>query len=167
MRPAGGLFPYDAGGDRLRLSWEGGLEARIYFAMAAGNAPGKNPALKTPRQPQYFNWPKFREFLEGPDIAEELRKDPWLADWDALVSQILLSGFNKRRIHPESRETLRIPGPLPWDGSWIGPSPFAESLSPEPNGDLLVRVSGAVDAYFSPKGFLRCTKGLWVWIPWE
>jgi hypothetical protein len=169
MRPAGALFPYDAHEQRLSLSWQGGLEAWIYFEMASGNAAGKAPVLKTPRQPHYFNWPLFREFLSGSGIAEELRRDPWLADWESIVSRILQSGFDKRRILPRLRENLRIP--LPADGPlntpWIGTSPFAEPLFQEPGGELPLLVSEAVDTYFSAAGFLRCTRGVWAWVPWE
>ncbi|MDR3167411.1 MAG: hypothetical protein LBT93_05660 [Treponema sp.] len=168
MRPAGALFPYDAQKHRLSLTWRGGLEAWIYFEMAAGNAEGKAPVLKTPRQSHYFNWPRFREFLEGQEIAEELRQDPWLADWEAIVNRILLSGFDKRRILPRSSEILRIPLSLDEaaDMPWIGPSPFAEPLVPGPEGELRLPVGEGVDTYFSAAGFLRCTRGIWAQVPW-
>ncbi|MDR2101567.1 MAG: hypothetical protein LBP43_03255 [Treponema sp.] len=168
MRPAGALFPYDAQKHRLSLSWRGGLEAWIYFEMAAGNTGEGDPDLKTPRQHHYFNWPRFREFLEGPEIAEELRQDPWLADWEAIVARILQSGFDKRRILPRSSEVLRIPLPAgdAADTPWIGASPFAGPLLPEPGGELRLPVSEAVDTYFSTAGFLRCTRGVWARIPW-
>jgi hypothetical protein len=168
MGPAGALFPYDAHEGRIALSWRGGLDAWVYFEMAAGSAAGKAPVSKTPRKPHYFNWPRFREFLEGSEIAEELRRDPWLADWEGIVSQILQSGFDKRRIRSRSREDLSVPLPsgAPPDIPWIGSSPFAEPLFPEPAGKLRLSVSDAVDTYFSTAGFLRCTRGIWAWIPW-
>jgi hypothetical protein len=164
MRPAGALFPYDIHEQRLSLSWQGGLDAWIYFEMASGNAG----SLKTPRQPHYFNWSLFREFLRDPGTAEELRQDPWLADWESIVSRILQSGFDKRRILPRPRENLRIPLPPagPLNTPWIGTSPFAEPLFQEPGGELPLLVSEAVDTYFSAAGFLRCTRGVWAWVPW-
>jgi hypothetical protein len=169
LRPAGALFPYDVRAGRLPLSWRGGLEAWLYFEMAAGNAPEAAPVPKTPRQPHYFNWPRFRELLEGPEIAGELRRDPWLADWEGIAARILQSGFDKRRIVPRSRDELRVPLPLGVspDMPWIGASPFAEPLFPGPGGELRLPVSDAVDTYFSAAGFLRCTRGIQAWIPWK
>ncbi|MDR0475627.1 MAG: hypothetical protein LBH43_18385 [Treponema sp.] len=39
----------------------------------------------TPRIPWYFDWPRFRELMDSSDIPEEVRLDPWTADWKTIA----------------------------------------------------------------------------------
>jgi hypothetical protein len=60
MKPAGALFPLDVNGGTIKLSWQGGVEAFIYKELASTPPEATSG---TPRRPQYFNWPRFRELL--------------------------------------------------------------------------------------------------------
>jgi hypothetical protein len=158
MEPAGGLFPFDVAGDRIRLSWRGGVEATLYLELAVQHG-------KSPRQPQYFNWPRFRELLESSDLHETVRKDPWSADWKTIASKIAQSGFDRRRLVPAPRVALAVP--LNYEGPWIGTSPFADPLYQEPGRNLNLLVGDQPDTYLSAAGVLRCTKGAWMFLPWD
>jgi hypothetical protein len=158
FRPAGALFPYDVQGDRLRLSWNAGVEAWFYREMLAAGASGK-------RDPRYFDWPRFRALLADPVIHEDIRRDPWIADWPSITRRTLQSGFDRRRITAAPREDL--PVTLPHGGPWMGTSPFAVPLVRKAGESVLFRVTGDIDTYISPAGILRCTAGAWIWLPWE
>jgi hypothetical protein len=159
LRPAGGIFPFDAEDGRIRLSWRGGVAAWFYRELVrAGD--GGNPL----RGPQYFDWPRFRELLDSPALGDAVRLDPWLADWQSIARRTVQSGFDRRRIIPQAREDLPIA--LPQDGPWTGPSPFGEPVLGETGEIALFPVSGNVDTYVSAGGILRCTRGAWIWLPW-
>jgi hypothetical protein len=158
MAPAGGLFPFDAAGNRICLSWPGGIEATLYLELAAQNG-------KVPRQPQYFNWTRFRELLESPHIHETLRKDPWSADWKAIALKICQSGFDPRRLIPSPRKNMQVP--VNHRGPWIGTSPFADPLYQETGKALQIPVGEQPDTYLSSAGILRCTKDAWIFLPWD
>jgi hypothetical protein len=170
MKPAGAIFPYDAAGDRIRLNWRGGVEANLYWELAAGLQTEESPWGKgsVPRQPQYFDWPRFRELLQSDSLAPELREDPWLADWKTSARRILESGFDRRRITALPRETLAIPLGDGQGALWIGASPFARAREPGPGGILPLEISGSVETWFSARGMIRCsTGGLWIYRPWD
>jgi hypothetical protein len=159
MRPAGGIFPFDAEEGRIRLSWRGGVAAWFYRELVrAGD--GGNPL----RGPQYFDWPRFRELLDGPALSGPIRTNPWLADWQDIALRTVQSGFDRRRIIPQATEDL--PVILPHGGPWIGPSPFEEPILGQTGKKALFRVTGNVDTYVSPAGILRCTRGVRIWLPW-
>jgi hypothetical protein len=160
LRPGGGLFPFDCENTRIRLSWRGGVEALVYRELAAHAAA---PPRGTPRLPHYFNWPRFRALLEGPELPEVVRQDLWSADWKGICLKIAQSGFDRRRIVPRSRAEL--PVPVPYSGPWIGTSPFGEPVYEEPGKVLRLLVSEQGDTYLSPEGMLRCTQDTWMWIP--
>ncbi|MDR1126550.1 MAG: hypothetical protein LBL06_00315 [Treponema sp.] len=148
LKGAGAIFPFDEKSGNIVLSWIGGVSAEFYLSLA------KACEGSSKRQPQYFNWTRLREILE--DIEDDL----WLIDWETVSEKTAIVGFNKNYARIAERETLSLPTPA--DGPWIGSSPFAEPLT----GDVLeIKVSNAVDAYFSKSGKLLVTKGLWMWIP--
>jgi hypothetical protein len=161
MRPAGAIFPYDVRGGRICLSWTAGVEAWFYRKLAEAGA--EMDAGK--RIPQYFDWPRFRETLAGAVADEAVRRDPWLADWGSIAAQTVKSGFDRRRIKAEPREEL--PVTIPWEGPWIGRSPFAEPPDWEAGAVLSLGVTGTVETYVSSGGILRLTQGAWIWLPWE
>jgi hypothetical protein len=168
FRPAGAIVPFDVSGETIRLSWRGGVDAVLYgeLGLAAGGDPRDDvPSRATvPRLPQNFNWPRFRElFVEGSGINEDVRVDPWLADWQAIAAKIAQSGFDKRRLVPAARKQLSVAvGP----GPWIGSSPFAEPLLVEQPPLFPVREM-ATDTWVSAEGLLRCNKETWILLPWE
>ncbi|MDR1985470.1 MAG: hypothetical protein LBP88_00680 [Treponema sp.] len=157
LRPGGGLFPFDCEKDRIRLSWRGGVEALVYRELAAHAEKGSS------RLPHYFNWPRFRALLEGPDLPEEVQQDLWSVDWKGICLKTAQSGFNRRRIVPQVREEL--PSPVRYNGPWISTSPFQKPVYQEAGTLLHFLVSGSGDTYFSPEGMLRCTPEAWMWIP--
>lgn len=160
LRPSGGLFPFDCENDRIRLSWRGGVEALVYRELAA-HAEGSTQG--TPRLPHYFNWPRFRALLEGPELPEGVQEDLWSVDWKGICRKIAQSGFDRRRIVPQSREEL--PVPVPSRGPWISTSPFGEPVYQDAERVLPLLVSENGDTYLSPEGMLRCTQEAWMWIP--
>jgi hypothetical protein len=173
MRPAGALFPLDVEGSALRLSWEAAPDAWFYQALqaafGAAAAAAEEAAVMgaavveaavveaaargTSRRPEYFDWPRFRELRQGPDIPPEIREDPWLADWKAVAVQTVQSGFDRRRIRlPEPAELwVRLPG----DGPWVGNSPFAAARPWAAGERVNLEAVAGIRAYLSPGGILR------------
>jgi hypothetical protein len=163
FRPAGALFPFDAAGAAVNLSWRGGVDAFLYWELASACAAGTGTEAAL-RQPWNFNWPRFRELFEDPALSEKLSGDPWTVDWKTAAAKIVSSGFDKRRIVPETREEAAIPVP---PGPWIGVSPFAPPFFFS-EGERPVFPAGAQPgSWFSPAGILRCTSDAWILIPWE
>ncbi|MDR2020197.1 MAG: hypothetical protein LBQ14_05450 [Treponema sp.] len=165
FRPAGAVFPYDVREDRICLSWEAGPEARFYWELAAAwteySEAGSSP--QNTRQGRYFDWPRFRELLRGPDIPEAVRRDPWLADWRSIALSAVQSGFNRQRIKEPVREDLLVT--VPQRGPWIGTSPFAEPKDWEAGTSLILKVTDSVDTYLAPGGLLRVSRNIWIWLP--
>jgi hypothetical protein len=176
FRPAGAIFPFDVADGTVTLSWQGGVDAVLYWELAAAaaeaaaedaaaadaDAAGMRAAV--PRLPQLFNWPRFRElFAEESGIKEEVRLDPWLADWRTIAGKIAASGFDKRRLVSAARKKLPVPAAGP--GPWVGSSPFAEPLLFEGPPEFPVRETP--DTWVSQEGILRCTTQTWIWLPWE
>ena len=158
MKSAGGIFPFDVAGDRLYLSWQGGVEAALYRELA-GAGGGDGPG--TPRYPQYFNWPRFREALG--ERREEIGDDLWLVDWRSVAEKIARSGFDRRRITATAREPVTLP--LRHEGFWISASPFADPVYQASGADLNLNLCGAVETYLSSAGILRCSTSAWVLTP--
>jgi hypothetical protein len=162
FRPAGALFPFDAAGAVLRLHWRGGVDAFLYWELAAAYNAGAESSV--PRSPWNFNWPRFRELWDDPDFSEELRLDPWKADWKQTALQIAAAGFNKRRIVPEDRTAVPVPT---FPGPWIGVSPFAVPLSFGEGETPAFPAGPKPESWFSSAGILRCTTETWIFIPWK
>jgi hypothetical protein len=161
MKPAGALFPFDAEGGRIRLSWQGGVEAAVYRELAAAAVRANEES----RLPLYFNWPRFRELLDDPLLKEKIRNDPWLVDWNTVCLKIARSGFDKRSIAPRKTEPLLVP--LTLEARWFGASPFAPPFTQTGGESLVLDVSDAVDTYVCAEGILRCTRGAWIWQRWN
>jgi hypothetical protein len=162
FRPAGALFPFDADGDLLRLSWRGGVEAFLYGELAAAHSAGAEASV--PRHPWNFNWPKFRELWDDPDFPEDIRLDPWKADWKHAALHIAAAGFNKRRLVPQERTALPVPA---FPGPWISVSPFAPPLIFGEGETPVFPAGPEAESWFSPAGVLRCNAEAWIFIPWE
>jgi hypothetical protein len=168
MRPAGGLFPFDAPGNTLRLSWQGGVEAWFYRELAA--ALDAEAAGQGKRRPEYFDWPRFRALLQSEAVPNAVREDPWRADWRGIAAETVKSGFDRRRIKVQPEEELLVPrealGETTISGvPFFGPSPFAGPLFPEPGAGFRFMVTLRSDTYVSPGGILRVSKGAWIWNP--
>jgi hypothetical protein len=159
MRPAGALFPWDASGDSVHLSWSAGVDAFLWFELTRGNSRSSG----TPRNPWLFDWSRFRELLRSSSVPEELRQDPWKADWKLIARKILESGFDKRRISAAAGTSIAIPG---LDTGWSGASPFAQTVSAAPGEPLRLSAGTEPETWISSRGMLRCTADVWIFTPW-
>jgi hypothetical protein len=159
FKPAGAIFPYDSSGGNLVLSWQGGVDAVLYWEMAkVCGGTGQESAEKT-RLPMNFNWPRFRRLFDDPSVNAEVRADPWLADWVGIAAKVVNSGFDKRRLVPEARSALEVQVGL---GPWVGVSPFATPLFFETTPIFHVRPTS--DTWVSKEGILRCNSKTWILI---
>ncbi|MDR1858374.1 MAG: hypothetical protein LBQ69_02785 [Treponema sp.] len=170
--PAGAIFPFDASGRTLALTWQGGVDAAFYWEMArhSGGAGTENVPPETdgasfaaraavPRLPWNFDWPRFRRLFDDETVNAQVRADPWLADWGDVAARTATSGFDKRRLVPQARGSREIPvGP----GPWIGTSPFAAPLYFE--GIPVFSVRAAADTWVSAGGLLRCNSDAWIFL---
>ena len=162
FRPAGAIFPFDVSGKSLILSWQGGVDANLYWELARAYARQESPPQTTvPRLPQNFDWPRFRLLFEDPSLKEDVRADPWLADWPGIAEKIVQSGFDKRRLVAEARSNLIVPVS---PGPWIGTSPFAAPLLFESVPIFPVRP--AADTWVCAEGILRCNAQTWIFLEW-
>ncbi|GHU55505.1 hypothetical protein FACS189442_3150 [Spirochaetia bacterium] len=163
FRPAGAVFPFDAAGGRITLSWQGGVDAFFYHALL--KAAASTEGAVGVRVPQNFDWPRFRSLFEDPSVSAEVRADPWTADLRDIAVKVVQSGFDKRRFKPAARVELKIPVS---GGPWTGTSPFASPLSFEDTVPVFpVRPGPESDTWYSAQGVLRCAGRTWVFRPRE
>jgi hypothetical protein len=164
FRPAGAISPFDVSDGDLILSWEGGVAAFFYRALAeaAGAGSSSQAAL---RRPGNFDWPRFRALLRDPALKESFRADPWTADWKLIARETVESGFEKRRLVPAPRGELAVPV---HPGPWISASPFPEPLF-FGEGPPVFSVPPGIepDAWYSAAGILRCAGTSWIFLPWQ
>ncbi|MDR1899008.1 MAG: hypothetical protein LBQ55_03270 [Treponema sp.] len=161
FRPAGALYPFDAAGSTLTLSWRGGVEAFFYWELA--DAAQKADPAPVLRRPQNFDWPRFRQLLSDPAIDETVRADPWTADWRSVAEKVIRSGFDRRRI--TAAPSALVPAPVP-AGPWFGASPFAAPWRAVAGEAPLFPAGAETASYFSPAGTLRINNDTWILLPW-
>jgi hypothetical protein len=197
FRPAGAIFPFDASGKSLVLSWRGGIDAHLFgeFVKVAAEAtaeaeagqetvpspgeelPEEAPVESTlmgraavPRLPSNFDWPRFRLLFEDPSVNAEVRADPWLADWHSIAAKIVQSGFDKRRLVPEPRINLTIPLSNGINYG-IGRGPWiGTSPFAAPllfEAEPVFPVRPTADTWVSDEGILRCNTEAWIFMKWE
>jgi hypothetical protein len=152
MKPAGAISPWDISGGRIILGWNAGVDAFLWRKLAAGAAGS------SVRMPWYFDWPRFRELLQGAVLDEAVRIDPWRVDWEAFAGKTLESGFYRSRIVPRPAAELTIPG---HGGLWIGSSPFSPVLDFPSGGPLILPSGEAVETWVSSEDVLRCGGNTW------
>ncbi|MDR2193355.1 MAG: hypothetical protein LBP19_02670 [Treponema sp.] len=160
--PAGAIFPADAdvSSGTISLSWTGGVAAFLYVEFA------RHTDHHSLRQPQYFDWRRFRELIESDVVSEDVRLDPWLADWKTIAEKTVLSGFDRRRITAIKPQEISISAPS--GGPWIGTSPFSSPIAATGKMEttLILPVRDAIDTYISKDGILRISLNTWIWIAW-
>ena len=168
MRPAGALFPWDYlpgknGASVLALSWQGGVDAFFWKELAKAERLSAASEARLPgiqRVPWYFDWQRFRDlFCESGTLAENVRTDPWLADWTDIAERTILNGFDRRRISSRQFTEINIPG---LDGRWIGSSPFALPLYAEPGSPLSIMASERTEVFVSINAVLKCSTAAWI-----
>jgi hypothetical protein len=166
MKSAGAVFPFDAADGLIRLSWEGGVCAEFYLALARarlarenGAAGGVSPEDK--RRPEWFDWPRFISLLGSDGISKEAREDPWLVDWDAVAAKTIESGWNGSRI--KAAECTPLVVTIPADGLWFGTSPFAPAHFRKAGEQVELPVRENPEYLLSPAGYLKYTKSDCFW----
>jgi len=146
--PAGALFPFDASGRRLCLSWEAGVDAVFYRELAIA------AAQKNAKMPAYFDWARFRSLFSSETMKQAVREDPWLVDWRSVAEKTVSSNFDQRRLVPQEVKYVNIPVSA---GPWYGPSPFAKPLAFEEGEKPSFPVRPGVNVWISAEGILRFT----------
>jgi len=161
MSPAGALFPWDAKGSSIELSWKAGVDAFYWQELAIFQDAQLSSG--TPRVPWNFDWPRFRELMESENIPSEVRDDPWLADWKEIAQKTAESGFDRRRIKAQAGTTLTIsPSPGKF---WIGYSSFAAPLEVDDGDPLVLKVHDQTETWISESGLLHCSSAAWIFVP--
>ena len=152
FKPAGAIFPFDAIGDNLRLSWEAGTDAVFYWELlfACGENESKIPAN--------FDWLRFRELFKG-TLKEEVCKDPWLVNWRSVAEKTASGSFDRRRLVPETavKKTLPVPS-----GEWYGTSPFSKPLFVNSGEPSIFLIRPGINIWISKEGVLRVNGDIWV-----
>jgi hypothetical protein len=159
MRPGGALIPWDVSGDKIILSWKGGLDAVFWKELSAAE---RLTEASEKRLPIFLDWPRFRDLFTSGLLGEKVSLNPWLADWKYISMKTVQSGFDRRRIVPRKMSALVIPE---MGGLWINSSPFEEPVYAEPNGSLVLNVSEVADTWISSEGILKCSVSGWVFTP--
>jgi len=157
FRPAGAIFPFDASGESLYLSWEAGPDTVFYMELAFANTENSS------KIPANFDWPRFRELFDTDKLNQAVREDPWLVDWRSAAEKTISSNFDSRRLIPESAESLPIPVP---SGTWYGTSPFAKPLFFADGVTPEFPVRPGLNLWFSAHGILRVSGKAWVFSAW-
>jgi hypothetical protein len=165
MKPAGALFPWDARGGNITLSWRGGVDAAFWRGLsraagAAGAAAGQREAVA-------FNWKRWRAAWKDGTFPPDAVRDPWLCDWESIAAKVAASGFDKRRIAAAHYSRLELPG-ASWPGVWYGSSPFDAGISAPPDEILSLPLVPPSAFAFSNTGLLRYSpQGSFIHLPWR
>jgi hypothetical protein len=170
MKSAGAVFPFDTASGLIRLSWEGGISAEFYLALARVRLARESGAADSipsgdKRRPEWFDWPRFRALFEDGGIPEEAREDPWLVDWDAAAAKTVESGWDSRRIR--AAECVPLTVTIPADGLWFGTSPFASPRFRKAGERVDLPARDIPEYLLSPAGYLKYTRSDYVWHEWD
>ena len=152
FKPAGAIFPFDASGETLCLSWKAGPDAVFYMEMLFTD--GQDTSL-----PANFDWPRFRELFSERTLSDEVCEDPWLVNWRSVAERTVSSGFDRRRLVPEASVKKTIPVP---SGVWYGTSPFAKPLSFAEGKPSIFPARPGINVWISGEGILRMNGNVWV-----
>ena len=158
FKPAGALFPYDAFGGKLHLTWRAGVDAVFYFELVYANS--ENSA----KIPSYFDWIRFRELFETGVLREDVCIDPWLVDWRSVAERTISGNFDRRRLIPQTAVSLNVPLPV---RRWYGTSPLAEQLIFNEGEELVFKTYPGVNAWISNEGILRSEGKVWFFTPFD
>jgi len=153
FKPAGAIFPFDANGSRLCLSWEGGADAVFYWELLLAERQGNS------NLPGNFDWPRFRALFKEGTLSEEVCENPWLVNWRSVAEKTALNGFDRRRLVSETAVYKTFPVP---SGSWYGTSPFSKPLVFEEGELPAFPVSSGINVWISSEGILKVNGDVWV-----
>jgi len=156
FKPAGALFPYDVSENRLRLTWEGGIDTVFFMELAYANSEQKT------KIPSNFDWVRFRELFNSETLSEAVRNDPWLIDWRYVAEKTISGNFDRRRLVPQTTEAITVPLSA---RVWYGTSPFSEPLLFAEGEPLVFKAHTGINAWISVEGILRCDGKVWFLTP--
>jgi hypothetical protein len=157
--PAGALFPLDISGDKIILSWEAGVEAYFYRELEKAQALNTG----TNRMPAFFDWKRFRSLLRE-NSSEELRLDPWLADWKDIAEKTVRSGFRQSYVKTAARATINVI--IPHNGPWLAASPFRLPQYWEENEEVSLLIPARPEIFVCPGGRLSVSENACIWVPY-
>ena len=155
--PAGAIYPLDSSGDTIILSWRAGPEA--YFYRELDNVRSQNPSN---RFPEYFDWKRFRTVLRE-DAPEDLRADPWLADWKNIAESTVRSGFRSTLLRADTRTDTEVS--IPHAGPWFGASVFSPIRLWEEGALIMLPLSSRPEVLVCPGGILTISELNRLWMP--
>lgn len=156
FKPAGALFPYDAAGNCLRLTWKAGVDTVFFTELAYANSE------KTTKIPSNFDWVRFRELFNPEILSEAVCNDPWLVDWRYVAEKTISGNFDRRRLVPQATEAITIPLSV---RVWYGTSPFSEPLFFAEDEPLVFQEHTGINTWISGEGILRCDGKVWFFSP--
>jgi hypothetical protein len=156
--PAGAIYPFDVRGESIVLSWPGGVDA--YFYRELDKVRSLN---KSNRTPEFFDWKRFHALL-WEEAPEDLRADPWLANWKDIAEKTVNSGFRKSLLKAEKR--IVVGTTLPHDGPWIWSSPFKPSKSGKKGEEIPLSLGSRPEYLACPGGVLCILHHNQVWAEW-
>lgn len=160
FRPAGAVYPFDVDGDRLVLSWRGGVDAVFYRELEEAAAAAVN--ARPLRRPRFFNWSRFRNVINK-DIPPELCADLWLVNWKETAKTTISASFQARFVKAENRELVELQ--IPGDGPWLSPSPFREAENWRAGDTAAFPLGGAAETWVCPAGIMILSKTERLWAP--
>jgi len=156
--PAGAIYPFDVCGQSIKLSWPGGVDA--YFYRELDKVRELN---QSNRMPEWFDWKRFHSLL-WEEAPEDLRADPWLANWKDIAGKTVNSGFRKTLLKVEKR--VIIGTILPHDGPWIWPSPFKLSESGQKGEEIPLSLGPRPEYLVCSGGVLCISRHNQAWVQW-
>jgi hypothetical protein len=169
LKPAGAVLPRDSLKGAVRLCWECGPDAFLYFALADKGSLKRSPAL--------FNWQRLRGLFEADGsgggtaaLPEELCADPWKASWEDIAARTASSGWSTSSIKSSAKQKpsvrLSLPAEAPQDVLWFGSSPFMEPFEWRENEAVTVKLVSSPEYLFCEEGFLKITENAAMWYEW-
>ncbi|MCL2230176.1 MAG: hypothetical protein FWC01_03710 [Treponema sp.] len=158
FKPAGAIFPFDANGNRLKLTWEAGVDAVFFWELALANEGNYS------RVPSNFDWPRFRDLFTPEILREEICEDPWLANWRSIAERTANGNFDRRRLVPEATEEIEIPVTA---RTWYGTSPFSKPIVFPENESSIFQIRPGINVWVSEEGILRAYGNVWILSTWN
>jgi len=164
FKPAGALFPFDAIGNRLFLSWEAGHDTVFYWELLLAQYVNdldtdEVDQINYSRLPAYFDWPRFRELFKEEVLDEAVCEDPWLINWRFVAERTVANNFDRRRLVPEAAVSNSFTVP---SGLWYGTSPFAKPLYFISRETPFFPVRPGINVWVSTEGILRIYNDVWI-----
>ena len=167
FKPAGALFPFDAKGSSLCLSWEAGVDAVFYKELTepAGKEFINNSNYT--KIPANFDWPRFRLLLKEEKINVSVRENPWLVNWQYVAEKTISGNFDSRRLVPETAKQTPVPFNIieqitNWTCLWYGTSPFDKPVSFAEGETPVFNIRSGINIWISQEGILRVNGNSWV-----